>query len=304
TRVAEPEEFDDSWNAVWESKVCRNDKGWIAEIRIPYSALRFPKKPVQEWGINFSRMTRRYSEFSHWSPINVKEQGFVHQCGLLKGISDIDSPLRLSLYPYISSYLDNYGGSNSYSINGGADIKYGINESFTMDMTLIPDFGQVKSDDKVLNLSPFETYYDEKRQFFTEGTELFNRAGLFYSRRIGGEPIGYGKAYEGLDSNEVVEKNPSTAQLYNATKISGRTKSKLGIGFFNAVTAPAHARILDTLSKNERLVNTQPLANYNVVTGLQLPVTGPCRSYSILIHQHLSWGINTVSPLPRSAEII
>jgi len=264
TRVAEPEEFDDSWNAVWQSKVSINEKGWIAEIRIPYSALRFPKKDVQEWGINFSRMNRRDREFSHWNPVNPEEQGFVHQSGILKGISNIESPLRLSFSPYISSYLDNYNGNNSYSINGGADIKYGINESFTMDMTLIPDFGQVKSDEKVLNLSPFEIRYDEQRSFFTEGTELFNKANIFYSRRIGGEPLGYEAAYDALDSNEVMEKNPGTTQLYNATKISGRTKSKLGIGFFNAVTAPAYATLHDTLSDARREILTQPLANYNV----------------------------------------
>ncbi len=265
TKVADPDVMDDSWNAAWESKVSITDKGWIAEFRIPYSVLRFPKKDVQEWGINFSRMIRRYREFSHWNPIDPKEQGLIHQSGILKGIANIESPLRLSFSPYISSALNNYGGNNSYSINGGADVKYGINESFTMDMTLIPDFGQVRSDDKVLNISPFETYYDEKRGFFTEGTDLFNRADIFYSRRIGGTPQGFENVYNQTDSNEVVVKNPNSSQLYNATKISGRTKGKLGIGFLNATTVNTHAVVKDTLTGKERNILTNPTTNYNVI---------------------------------------
>ncbi len=264
TKVADPEEFDDSWNVAWESKVKITDNGWIAEIKIPYSAIRFSKKEIQEWGINFSRQIRRYREFSNWNPVDPEQQGFIRQSGILKGISNIESPLRLSFSPYISSALNNYDGSNSFSINGGADVKYGINESFTMDITLIPDFGQARSDDKVLNLSPFEVRYDEQRSFFTEGTELFNRANLFYSRRVGGMPIGYESIYDSLQMNEDVTDNPSSVQLYNATKISGRTKSKLGIGFFNAITAPAFATITDTISDNTRKILTQPLTNYNV----------------------------------------
>jgi len=144
-------------------------------------------------------------------------------------------------------------------------VKYGINESFTMDMTLIPDFGQVRSDDKVLNLSPFETRYDEQRAFFTEGTELFNRAYIFYSRRIGGEPLGFESAYSQTDSNEIISKNPSSSQLYNATKISGRTKGKLGIGFLNATTGTTYATAEDTITGDERKILTNPLTNYNIV---------------------------------------
>lgn len=264
TKISDPDNYDDSWNVAWESKVSITKEGWIAEIKIPYSVIRFPKKEVQEWSVNFSRHLRRHREFSYWNPVNPEEQGMVHQSGILKGITHIDSPLRLSFSPYVSSYLDNYNGSNSYAIIGGADIKYGINESFTMDMTLIPDFGQVRSDDKVLNLSPFETRYDEQRSFFNEGTELFNRADLFYSRRIGGMPMGYGDAYNHADSKEIIEKNSATTQLYNAAKISGRTKNKLGIGLFNAVTAPSYATIIDTISGASRRFQTQPLTNYNV----------------------------------------
>lgn len=265
TRIHGEEDFDDSWNVVWDSKVKINTYGWVVEMKIPYSAIRFPKKESQEWNLNFARQIKRYNEFGNWQPVNPEIQGFIHQSGILKGISNIDAPLRLSFSPYISAYTENYQGKNSYLFNGGADVKYGINESFTLDMTLIPDFGQVRSDDKVLNLSPFEVRYDEQRSFFTEGTELFNRGNLFYSRRIGGTPLGFENVYDQLGDNEEVTDNPSAIQLYNATKISGRTNKKLGIGFFNAITAPSSATITNTLSESTRKILTQPMSNYNVI---------------------------------------
>ena len=268
TRVSGQSDYDDSWDVAWESKAKITSQGWNVEIKIPYSAFRFPKKEIQEWGLNFSRQIKRYREQSNWTFVNPEVNGFINQAGILKGITNITPPVRLSVSPYISAYADNYrdsnGVTNSYILNGGADVKYGINESFTLDATLIPDFGQVRSDDKVLNLSPFEIRYDERRSFFTEGTELFNKAGLFYSRRVGGTPIGNSDVYNSLGENEIVTDNPSSAQLYNATKISGRTKDNLGVGFFNATTAPAYATVYDSVSETKRTVLTQPLTNYNV----------------------------------------
>ena len=144
------------------------------------------------------------------------------------------------------------------------DVKYGINEAFTLDMTLIPDFGQVQSDNKVLNLTPFEVKYNENRPFFTEGTELFNKGNLFYSRRVGGQPLHYGDVENQISSNEEVVKNPVESKLINATKISGRTKSGLGIGFFNALTKPMYAEVEDN-NGNKREIETNPLTNYNIV---------------------------------------
>ncbi len=264
TKIAN-DDFDDSWNVAWESSVRITGDGWTAEMKIPYSAIRFPKKEVQQWGVNFARMIRRYREMSHWNPIDPKVHGFVRQSGLLNGIEKIEAPLRLSLSPYLSAYEDFYDGKSSFLFNGGADVKYGINESFTLDMTLIPDFGQVRSDDKVLNLTPFEIRYDEKRSFFTEGTELFQRANIFYSRRVGGAPLGYDAVYDSLRTNETVTKDPASSQLYNATKLSGRTKNNLGIGIFNATTAPTYATLTDTITGASRQVLTQSLTNYNVI---------------------------------------
>jgi hypothetical protein len=147
------------------------------------------------------------------------------------------------------------------------DVKYGINESFTLDATLIPDFGQVISDNVINNLSAFEVQFQENRPFFTEGTELFNKSGLFYSRRIGDIPGGYYDV-QGLLANrpdlELV-KNPSVTQLYNGIKFSGRTKKKLGIGVFNAITATMNARLRDVNTGRDTIVQTEPLSNYNII---------------------------------------
>jgi len=258
------------WDAVWYSSVKVNEQGWVAEFKIPYAALRFPKTNEQNWGINFIRKIRRTREDSFWNEVKPQVSGFVNQFGNILGISNIQAPLRLSVTPYVSAYLENYPynekgkSNNSYSINGGMDIKYGINESFTLDMTLVPDFGQVQSDNRVLNLSPFEVQYNENRQFFTEGTELFNRAGLFYSRRIGGQPLNYYAPYYALNEGEFIKHNPASSQLINATKVSGRTKNNLGIGIFNSTSKPMFAILSDSLG-NTRKLETNPLTNYNIL---------------------------------------
>ena len=260
-----------TWNAVWESKVTIDENNWYVEMKIPYSAIRFPEKDVQQWGINFARKIRRIREFSCWNEVNPAVNGFVNQWGTLTGISNIEAPVRLMFTPYVSAYLEHYpynvpGKSNySTSINGGMDVKYGLSDAFTLDMTLIPDFGQVQSDNQVLNLSPFEVQFNENRPFFMEGTELFNKGDLFYSRRLGGTPVGYYTPYDQLNDNEEVVENPGETQLLNATKISGRTKKGLGIAVFNGVTKPMYATIKDTLTGTTREVLTDPLTNYNVL---------------------------------------
>jgi hypothetical protein len=258
---------DFDWDAVWNSEVAVTNDGWVVEMSIPYSSLRFSSDSLQQWGINFFRNIQRYRQYVSWNYIDRKKPSTLNQAGLLRGIKNIVSPLRLSFTPYMASYvrdLQNEKGL-SYSIKGGLDMKYGINESFTLDMMLIPDFGQVQTDDKILNLSPFEVYYDEKRPFFMEGTELFQKAGIFYSRRIGGEPHQYDEVDEVLKENEVVLKNPTESQLLNAAKITGKTSSGLAIGGLNALTLASYARIRDTVENKERTYKTQPFTNYNVV---------------------------------------
>jgi len=252
------------WDAVWYSEIKVTENGWTAEIEIPYSAIRFPKNIEQNWAVNFFRTVRRSREKSTWNAIDQTKGSAASQMGIIKGISNIDAPLRLALMPYASGYLNLYDKDLGYSFSGGLDLKLGLSETYTLDMTLIPDFGQTKTDDLVLNLSPHETYYSENRPFFTEGTELFNKCGLFYSRRIGKTPQDYYSVISG-SGNETysIDKNPSTAKLVNAFKISGRGEKNLAIGVFNAVTANTYAKVTD-IGGSSRNILTEPAANYNI----------------------------------------
>jgi hypothetical protein len=226
---------------------------------------------VQDWGFNITRRRRKTEQQNTWNPIDPNVNGFLTQEGTWKGISNIKPPIRLQFSPYLSYYANHYpyntqGQKNwANQVNGGMDLKYGINQAFTLDATLIPDFGQVQSDNQVLNLTPFEVKYNEYRPFFTEGTELFNKGNLFYSRRIGGTPIHESDVYNEVDSNQTVLKNPTESKLINAIKVSGRTQSGLGIGILNAVTQPEYATIEDNTSKEQTRILTNPLTNYNVL---------------------------------------
>lgn len=261
---------DGSWNAVWDNECRIVDDGWTFEMRIPYSALRFVSKENQSWGMNITRNRKKAGRQFMWNPVDPKVNGFVNQEGVWRGIEKIDAPLRLSFSPYLSAYLNHFPSKGidakdwTSSVNGGMDVKYGISDAFTLDMTLIPDFGQVQSDNQVLNLSPFEVRYNENRAFFTEGTELFNKGNLFYSRRVGSMPVRFGEAYNNLGPNEYVFKNPTESKLLNATKVSGRTRKGLGIGLFNAITKPMYAMIRDSVTKAKREVQTASLVNYNI----------------------------------------
>jgi hypothetical protein len=148
------------------------------------------------------------------------------------------------------------------SVTGGMDFKYGINESFTLDVSLIPDFGQVRSDNLVLNLTPFEVRFDENRPFFTEGTEIFNRGEMFYSRRVGATA---GLITGEVGENEEIISTPNEAPLLNASKLSGRAPNGLGIGFFNAITNHNYATVRDSITGEERSVQADPLTNFNMI---------------------------------------
>ena len=257
---------DYSWNSVWRSSVAILENGWSAELMIPYSALRFPKESSGKWGLNIWRSIRRYREIHSWNFVDKHIEGRTKQAGLLTGLSDIKPPLRLSLTPYVSGYLEKNANESDwgYNFNYGMDLKYGITGSFTLDMTLIPDFGQVQSDDQVFNLTPFEIYYDEKRTFFTEGTELFEKGDIFYSRRVGSTPDGYDAVADSLNPGEFIKENPARTKLINATKLSGRTSGGLGIGVFNAISAITRAIVSDSAG-NTREIETQPFSNYNML---------------------------------------
>lgn len=252
---------DFSWDAIWQSNVKITDTGWSVEMKIPYAAIRFPKSKKQVWGINFMREIKIKNQKYTWNYVNTKIGAVLTQSGALEGIENINPPTRLFFIPYTSAYYQKDNTTSDKTFKAGLDIKYGINDAFTLDAILVPDFGQTKFDNAILNLEPFEQQLNENRPFFTEGTNLFNIGNLFYSRRIGGPPT----ANPTIADNEEINAYPSNVDLINAVKISGRTKKGLGIGFLNAVTENTFATITNTDSKTVRKEIVEPLTNYNIL---------------------------------------
>ncbi len=260
------------FNTLFDAKVQKNINGWYTEIIIPYSALRFPNKKNHSWGINFGRNIKEFEETYVWSPVDERILNYHESLGLVKNIKEINPPTRLFLYPYLQSSLNfqkDLKPSNSYS--AGLDLKYGLSNSFTIDATLIPDFGQVTFDDEELNLTPFEQEFDENRPFFTEGADLFKivdgasyRGGsFFYSRRIGQRTE--------IDENEILVDGDKllsfdeTPKLLNSIKLTGTTNNNLSIGLLNAITDKSFAFISDG-NNNIRKELITPLTNFNVLS--------------------------------------
>ncbi|WP_019037578.1 DUF5916 domain-containing protein [Psychroflexus tropicus] len=252
---------DFGWNAVWESAVQKTSFGWQLEMKIPYRTLRFPKTDIQTWGVQFRRYFRRERSEYAWNPIDRTKgyEGLYH--GKLIGIQDLKPPLRLNLYPFTTGIVNTIGDETTTDFKLGMDVKYGITDNLTLDATLIPDFSQARFDNVVLNLGPFEQTFAEQRQFFTEGVDLFTKGNLFFSRRVGSAPIG---SVELEDDEELIDR-PSEVELINAVKMSGRLKSGLGIGIFNAVTESTNATVLDTIQNEARSIEVEPLSNYNIL---------------------------------------
>ncbi|HNP32400.1 MAG TPA: DUF5916 domain-containing protein, partial [Flavobacterium sp.] len=250
---------DFSWDAIWQSKAVITDFGWQVEMKIPYAALRFSTEKKQTWGLNLYREIKRDNYKYTWNLIDNKINSESIQAGILEGIENIKTPTRLFFIPYSSFYLS---GSDTQKtrgeFKGGMDVKYGINDAFTLDAILIPDFGQTKFDDVQLNLGPYEQQFNENRAFFTEGTDLFNKAGLLYTRRIGQTPS------ISVADNETIVDKPNSIKLINAVKVSGRTKGGLGIGILNAVSENTSVTIKNNDTGETRLQTIAPLTNYNV----------------------------------------
>jgi hypothetical protein len=267
-------EQDDTYDAVWLSAVKLNDKGWCAEFRIPYSAIRFPAGKDLNWRVHFRRNIRRRRELSRCPFYPKEDPKFLKYFAHLEGLSEIKAPTRLSLVPYLSVSGENspdYNADGSYNSNStglsygaGADIKFGLNDRFTLDATLLPDFSQVQSDNKVKNLSYREVTYQENRPFFKEGVELFNKMGLFYSRRVGRLPTLHDSLQLNIPKGAVLEDNPSQTRLLNSIKFSGRTNGGLGIGIFNAITDNMYATIRDSTGNRKKIL-TEPFTNYNIL---------------------------------------
>ncbi|MCZ6594560.1 MAG: DUF5916 domain-containing protein, partial [Bacteroidetes bacterium] len=260
--LATQSDFDFGYNVVFECKISKDDNGWYAEFKIPYNALRFPEIEVQDWSINFFRKITSLNETHSWNLIDNSVGRNSQYNGIVTGVRDINPPLRLTFYPFAQGVVTSFDGTTETDLSVGLDVKYGLSDSFTLDATLIPDFGQASFDAVRLNLGPFEQTFRENRPFFTEGVDLFNKGEIFFSRRVGGPPSV--DVEELLGENEEATDAPSKVNLLNAIKISGRTKGQLGIGFFNAITEKTYAKVRDTITGESRKVLVEPISNYNI----------------------------------------
>ena len=266
--------FDEGWDPVWEAVATIDSLGWVAEMRIPFSQLRFSRSTNQIWGIQLRRDIVRDGEAVDWQWSPKTEPGGVSKYGHLVGLSGIPAPKRLEFLPYTSSQAtltqgvpagNPFDDGSKGSISGGLDAKYGLTSDLTLNATINPDFGQVEADPSQVNLTAFETYFEERRPFFVEGSNLFDfRAGLdldrlFYSRRIGRMP-----SQSALGTAPYVDE-PASSSILGALKLSGRTRSGWSIGALDAVTGREFARLSDGTGSPVHRVAVEPLANYGIV---------------------------------------
>ncbi|MDX2058725.1 MAG: DUF5916 domain-containing protein [Gemmatimonadales bacterium] len=249
---------DDRWDAVWDAGVRIDSTGWVAEFRIPFSQLRFSAAAEQVFGFNVSRRINRLNETQYWRLPPKNAPGFVSRFGDLEGLSGITPPRRLEVLPYAATSgqwqpatvgSPFQTGSRSHATAGG-DLKVGINSALTLTATINPDFGQVEADPAVVNLSAFESFFAERRPFFTEGFDVFRfrlsdgdgdgaNEELFYTRRIGRRPQGSANPRGGFA--ESVDRTT----ILGAGKLSGKTRNGWTVGVLTAVTAEESARVLD-----------------------------------------------------------
>ena len=234
---------DGSWDGVWDVATHVDSLGWTAEFAIPLSQLRYPTLAAHTFGFGIWRDIERFKERVSWPPYRPSQIGFVSQLGDLTGIDGIPAPRRFDVMPYVVAKNEPRATADGFerhqSFTGGADFKYGLTSNFTLDGTVNPDFGQVEQDPAVLNLTQFETFLQEKRPFFLEGTGVYQfpvnsnqvnntGEGLFYSRRIGRAPQ--------LSNYYADATSPTSTTILGAAKLTGRTAGGLTVGALDAVT--------------------------------------------------------------------
>lgn len=254
--------FDEGFDPVWRARTTVDEAGWTAELRIPFSQLRFNNAPEQLWGLNVHRYIPTLDEDDYWVPIPRTVTAWASRFGELSGIGSVPARRGVELLPYVAGastitaekHPDNpFDRGGNLRSRAGVDVKVGVGPNLTLDATINPDFGQVEADPAEVNLSAQETFFDEKRAFFTEGAKLFNLAAtvpvFFYSRRIGAPPAA-------AASGDFVDA-PATGTILGAAKLTGRTASGLSIGALAAVTATEHAR---TFSRSSALITEVPVA--------------------------------------------
>lgn len=262
------------WNPIWDAETAVDGEGWTAEMRIPFSQLRYAGGAQSSWGVQVNRKFFRSQEISFWQYIPRDASGWVHCFGELKGLEGLRPQRQVELTPYSVGSARTFRaepgnpfatGSRS-NLFGGLDGKVGVTSDLTLDFTINPDFGQVEADPSVVNLTAFETYYEEKRPFFIEGRNIlsfdmmggdgdFSQDNLFYSRRIGRYPQGTVWAGEG----EYIDM-PESTNIIGAFKLSGKTRSGISIGVIDAVTAAENAAM--GFMGGTRQVPVEPSTNY------------------------------------------
>jgi len=263
---------DNSWDAVWEVATTVDSGGWTAEFRIPFSQLRFNPR-ADTWGILFERIIGRRSEYATSSFTPKNQRGGIARWGHLTGLRGVRASRRLELLPYTvarAEYVDPRGnpfrGDHEYGTRVGADVKYRVTSNLTLDATVNPDFGQVELDPAVVNLTQFETVFEERRPFFVEGRDIFNfnsgnsgiipaSGSLFYSRRVGGLTNAVRPAVPTADV-------PLETRILGAAKLSGQTGRGWSIGVMDALTGRERARFID--DAGEQSLVAEPLTNFFV----------------------------------------
>lgn len=233
-----------SFDPVWQAETERSADGWTAEIRIPFTQLRFIEGPQQTWGVNVARIIPAKNEIAFWRLIGRSETGWASRMGQLVGIQGIRASRRIELLPYIASdtrvrsevdVSNPFAQKTETTARIGGDIKIGLGPSLTLEATINPDFGQVEADPAEVNLTAYETFFAERRPFFLEGTQLLNARGNFYSRRIGARPLG------SLPDAAHVEQIGNTTIL-GAAKLTGRYRSGLSVAALTAYTQEEKAQ--------------------------------------------------------------
>jgi hypothetical protein len=260
---------DYDWDPVWEAKTARTADGWSAEMRIPFTQLRFNGGEAQVWGANFNRWVPTDNEDSYWVLIPRDQNGWASRMGDLEGIEDIHPPRRVEFMPYAASEAlvsDEPDPDDPFNPDGriarwrlGGDFKLGLGPNFTLDGTINPDFGQVDADPAVVNLSAFEVFFPERRPFFTEGSQLLagGGRGYFYSRRIGGPPNGE------VDGDYIDA--PHSTSILGAAKLTGRLDSGMSVGVLGAVTDKETATAYDASTGRASESTVEPLTGWGVV---------------------------------------
>jgi hypothetical protein len=266
-----PMNWDFNWNAVWKGKTGLEDSAWVAELEVPLSQLRYSKKDEQVWGMHTWRWISRLQEESNWEIQSKTGPGMLYNFGELRGISGLKQSRRLEIMPFLMGDLSTTrpeganpftGNGRNWGANAGLDAKIGVSSNFTIDLTINPDFGQVESDPSVMNLTAFETFYEEKRPFFLEGLTIFDfdydELSLFYSRRIGHAP-----ALRLSPGAGAYVDNPDKTTILSALKFSGTTSKGLSVGLIQSVTANEFARISDVNGAVSE-TKVEPLTGYTV----------------------------------------